>query len=230
MFTRGFTPGQANVYLLGRLAWNPDADVESIAQDFAALNLGANNAEAAAMLAGHRRCMGRRVCGRDTSMLLEVDYGFQPFPTRLDGKGLSKQSLEEVIASNDRALKQVMKMEEAFAQTDPAKAPDPQRYETFKEGIEKTALYLKTFYLWRQCWWRDQADRDLEGKEKQANAEALRTDKARLMKLFDQWAQWAGRSWFLADHLPLRFAPSHSRRNSALLVPARRRQLHGSHR
>ena len=41
-------------------------------------------------------------------------------------------------------------MEKAFARTDAAKAPDAKRYKKFKEGIDKTALYLRTFYLWRQ--------------------------------------------------------------------------------
>ena len=48
MFTRGFTPGQANVYLLSRLAWDPDEDVMRIAEDFAALHIGSANALATA--------------------------------------------------------------------------------------------------------------------------------------------------------------------------------------
>lgn len=64
------------------------------------------------------------------------------------------------------------------------------KYAAFKEGIDKTALYLRTFYLWRQCWWRNRADRDLTGEEKAANAKALQADKAQLMSLFDRWSAY----------------------------------------
>jgi hypothetical protein len=114
---------------------------------------------------------------------------FGPRPERME-EAYAANPLDLVLASNARALEEVRRMEEAFSRTDPAKAADPDRYAAFREGIEKTALYLRTFYLWRQCWWRRRADRDLTGAAKQTNAAALGTDKARLVELFDQWRRW----------------------------------------
>ncbi len=192
MFTRGFTPGQANVYLLGRLAWNPDADVSTIAREFAALHVGAANAEAAAeaMMAtedawAEEYLPGVHPCYLKWTMIFRGCGQY----ARME-EAYQKNTLEKVIAGNTRALEHVQRMEAAFAKTKASKAPDAKRYAEFKEGVEKTALYLRTFYLWRQCWWRHRAGQDLKGEAKAANAEALRADKARLMPLFDQWSRW----------------------------------------
>lgn len=202
MFTRGFTPGQANVYLLARLGWNPDADPKQVARDFAALHVGSANAEAAAEAllitedAFAEEYIGRRA---DVTHPVYIKWTmvFSPRADELE-KAYKKTTPKQVLASNARALAHVARMEAAFARTDPAKAPDAERYAHFKEGIEKTALYLRTFYLWRECWWRHRADRDLKGKDKDkaANAAALQTAKARLMPLFDQWRRYPEEAGF----------------------------------
>jgi len=200
MFTRGFTPGQANVYLLGRLGWDPDADPKQIARDFAALHIGPANAEAAAEAllitedAFAEEYIGRRA---DVTHPVYIKWTmvFSPRANELE-KAYKKTTPKQVLASNAQGLKHVSRMEAAFARTDPAKAPDAERYARFKEGVEKTALYLRTFYLWRECWWRHRADRDLKGKEKAANAAALQAAKARLMPLFDQWQRYPEEAGF----------------------------------
>ncbi|MCD4676837.1 MAG: hypothetical protein K8S18_12720, partial [Desulfobacula sp.] len=87
-------------------------------------------------------------------------------------------------------------MEEAFSKTDPSKAPDIENYTRFKEGIDKTALYLRTFYLWRECWWRNRSDKDFTGEEKTANIAALQQTKTQLFKLFDQWEKYPEEAGF----------------------------------
>ena len=190
MFTRGFTPGQANVYLLSRLAWDPDCEVEAIARDFAALHVGAANARAAAralMATQDAFCEeyvpGTHPCYLKWTMTFHprgemMERAYQSFP------------LEKLLASNVRALAAVRRMEQAFDETEPGKAPDARQYAQFKEGIEKTALYLRTFYLWREAWWRHRAEGDLESKAKAANRQALTACKARLAALFDQWKRF----------------------------------------
>jgi hypothetical protein len=194
MFTRGFTPGQSNPYLLARLAWNPNADVEQIARDFAALQLGPANARAAAeALMATEDAFAQEYLGTRQEVThpchLKWTMVFRPQKSMME-KAYRNTTLEQVLKSNARGLKHVRKMEVTFAGTDPAKAPNLKRYELFKEGIGKTALFLRTFYLWRECWWRDRSDRDLAGAAKAANAAALREAKARLMPLFDQWQKY----------------------------------------
>ncbi|MCD4727839.1 MAG: hypothetical protein K8R46_09265, partial [Pirellulales bacterium] len=111
-------------------------------------------------------------------------------------KAYKNTTLEKVLKSNALGLEHVRKMEAAFAETDPAEAPNPKRYESFKEGIDKTSLFLRTFYLWRECWWRHRSDRDLSGEAKWANAAALRRAKDRLMPLFDQWQKYPEEAGF----------------------------------
>lgn len=193
MFTRGFTPGQVNAYLLSRLTWNPDEDVRQIAEDFATLHIGRANASAAAdaLFATEDAFAEEYVKGSAHPIYLKWTMVFAPHD---DGKTLEKAYLENplpmIVASNNRALKKVAQMEQAFSKTCVSKAPDTKKYAAFKEGIDKTSLYLRTFYLWRQCWWRNRADRDLTGRKKAVNALALHTDKAQLMSLFDQWSKY----------------------------------------
>lgn len=196
MFTRGFTPGQANVYLLGRLGWDPDADVEQIARDFAALHVGEDNVSATvqALLASEDAFAEEYVKGTHPGYL-KWTMVFSPRDSFME-KAYKHNSLEQILASNSAALKHVAEMEKAFARTDPGKAADAERYRRFKEGIDKTALYLRTFYLLRECCWRDHYDSDLSGGEKKANAAALEEAKTRVMSLFEQWQRYPEEAGF----------------------------------
>lgn len=194
MFTRGFTPGQANVYLLSHLAWEPEADVRGIARDFAALHLGPANADAAAeALLATEDAFAEEYLGRKTEVThpcyIKWTMVFSPREKDLD-KAYRATKPEDVYAGNARALAAVDRMTRAFARTDPAKAPDKAVYQRFAEGIDKTALYLRTFYRWRECWWRHRADRDLTGQAKADNAEALRKTLRNLLPLFDEWGRY----------------------------------------
>ncbi len=160
MFTRGFTPGQANTYLISRLSWNPDASVEAIARDFVALHLGPDNAEAGAeALMATQDAFQEEYVGGTHPVYIKWTMAFGPRPEFMKD-AYKNNSLEVILASNARGLKAVDRMRRAFAGVDPAKAPDPGRYAEFKEGIDKTALYLRTDYRWREAWWRHTADRD----------------------------------------------------------------------
>ena len=190
MFTRGFTPGQANVYLLGRLAWDPDAPVEQIARDFAALHLGpANSAAGGEALMATQDAFQEEYVRNAHPCYIKWTMTFHPRGDMME-KAYQANPLGTVLAGNARALEAVDRMERAFAKTDSQKAPNAERYAQFKEGIEKTSLYLRTFYLWREGWWRNRTHGSLEGEAKTANAEALAGVKAKLAGLFDQWSRF----------------------------------------
>jgi hypothetical protein len=190
MFTRGFTPGQANVYLLGRLAWEPDADVGEIAQDFAALHLGLANAKAGgdALMATQDAFQEEYARGAHP-VYIKWTMTFGPRDDRLE-EAYQRNPLDVILASNARALAAVDRMITTFAKTDREEAPDVARYDKFKEGIEKTALYLRTFYRWREAWWRQRAARELKGEAKMQNADALACVKQQLAELFAEWRRF----------------------------------------
>jgi alpha-glucuronidase len=190
MSLRGFTPGQANTYLLSRLMWNPDERVSQITRDFAALHLGKENAEAGAeaLLATEDPFVEQYVPGAK-ECYLKWSMIYVPRPSEME-HAFAACSLEDILASNARALGNVDRMEKAFARVDPAKTPDAKRYAEFKEGIDKTALYHRTFFAWREGWWRWRAGRDLKGDAKTANDAALKQVKTHLNKLFDQWQRY----------------------------------------
>ncbi len=200
MFTRGFTPGQANAYLLARLGWEPDADVAQIARDFAALHVGPANADAAAeALLRTEDAFAEEYIGRKGSVTHPVyikwTMVFGPREKEME-RAYQGVPPKQVLESNRRALAIVDEMVTTFARTDAAKAPDRDRYEAFAEGVVKTALYLRTFYLWRECWWRNRMDRDLTGEAKAENAAALAKTKTKLLELIDEWERFPEEAGF----------------------------------
>jgi hypothetical protein len=196
MFTRGFTPGQANAYLLARLAWEPDAPLESITRDFCALHLGQANAAAAAeALLQTEDAFKEEYLPGCHPAYIRWTMTFAPRDKELE-EACQRNPLAQVLASNVRALDAVDRMENAFARSDASKAPDRQRYAGFRTGIEKTALYLRTFYLWREGWWRHRAARDLTGQAKNENAIALKAAKEKLAALFSAWSRFPGEAGY----------------------------------
>jgi hypothetical protein len=101
-----------------------------------------------------------------------------------------RMTLDEMLASNARAIDAIEKMEAAFARTERSKAPDPLVYDRFKEGVDKTALTLRSLHLFREFWWRDRADRDLTGEAKALNAGAREDVRMRLLELCGQWRKY----------------------------------------
>lgn len=195
MFTRGFTPGQANAYLLSRLCWDAKATPKQIARDFAALHLGTENAEAAAeALMQTQQAWWEHYPGNQPGAITYPVYMkwtmvFGPRDDYME-QAYQRMPIDQMLASNARAIDAIEKMEAAFARTDRSNAPDPLVYDHFKEGINKTALTLRSLHLFREFWWRDRADRDLDGEVKATNAKALENVRAQLFELCDRWRDY----------------------------------------
>ncbi len=190
MFINGFTPGQANTYLIARLAWDADADTVQIAREFAALHLGSANAAAAAeALLATEDAFNEEYVKNAHPCYLKWTMVFAPREDMMK-KAYQENSLASILESNRRAIKHVERMLEAFAQVDPGKVPDPKIYADFKTGIDKTALYLRTLYSWRECWWRNRTMRDSPTEQREANQAATQKAKAELMAFIGQWEQY----------------------------------------
>ncbi len=196
MFTRGFTPGRANAYLLSRLAWNPEASLDEITRDFCAMHLGRENAAAAAeaLLATQDAFQEEYFEGIHPTYL-KWTMTFHPRPDRME-EAYGKYPLPKMLTSNARALKAIHRVEAAFARTDAAKAPDLKRYAEFKNGIDKTVMFLRTFYRWREAWWRNRAMKDLNGADGKENLKRLEETKVQLTKLFDRWQRFPEEAGF----------------------------------
>ena len=182
MFTRGFTAGQSNAYLLARLAWDPDADVYQIARDFCTIHLGPANAQAAAdalmqtQQAWREHYIGKHI--RPTYMKWTMVLGF--FAKDME-QAYQQWPMDQMLASNARGLKAIDAMERAFARTDRTKAKDPKVYDRFADGIVETALFVRSLHLYREYWWRGRADRDLIGDAQVQNGRARQAVRAELL-------------------------------------------------
>jgi hypothetical protein len=194
LLTRGFSPGEVNVYLLGRLAWNPDEDVTGILHDFAELHLGRENAGAAvAALLETEDVFTDTYLGVRSEVTHPVymkwTMVFGPRPQFME-QAYKNYSLDRLLESNEHGLAAVRRMEKAFSRTSPSYAPDPKRYADFRAAIEKTSLWCRSLFLWRECWWRNQAASRLSGQAARENLSALERVKKELGKCFDEWAKF----------------------------------------
>jgi len=195
MLTQGFTPGQSNVYLLSHLSWDADADPKQIAKEFASIHLGAENAGAGTEALMQTQDAWRELYpGSSPGAVAHPVYmkWTMVFGPREDliQAAYDRFSLQEMMASNSRAMQYVDAMESAFARIDRSKAPDPLMYERFAQGIDKTVLTLRSLLLFREFWWRNRADLDLEGRDKASNAERREDLRSKLAKLCDDWAKY----------------------------------------
>lgn len=199
MFTRGFTPGQCNAYLLARLAWQPEMDVHEIARDFCALHLGPANAAAATdalmstLQPWREHYIGEYIPGKTPQAIIPVymkwTVMFMLRPEDME-RAYKQWPMDQMLASNARALRAIDEMEQAFARTDRSKTPDAGQYDRFAEGVDKTALYLRSLHYFREYWWRQRAERDLHGQTLAENAAAREAVRAKLLKLMDEWKRY----------------------------------------
>ena len=195
MFTRGFTPGQANAYLLARLCWDTSVDPKQVARDFAALHLGIDNAEAGAEALMHTQQAWREHYPGDKPgaiahpVYMKWTMVFGP-REELMQEAYERLSMDQMLASNARAIDAIGKMEATFARTDRSKAPDPLIYGRFAQGIDKTALTIRSLHLFREFWWRDRADSDLDGEAKVTNAREREDVRSQLLELCEQWRKY----------------------------------------
>jgi len=190
IFTRGFSAGQLNVYLLARLMWDPDADPFEVAKDFAHIHIGGQNAQAAA-----QALMCTQDAWYELYSIPRSNSGYlnwaMIFGSRQIEETYQNSSVEEILESNKRALEQLDRMNAYFDKTDRNAAPDKMVYDSFKRAVNLSSLTLKSLYLFRECWWRNRAAKDLQGEAKDKNALSLTQALMKLKSLLDNdWASF----------------------------------------
>ena len=198
IYSRGFTPGQMNAYLVARLTWDVNLTAEQVARDWGAIHFGKENAAAVAEM-----LMNSQAAFRE--LYLGGKHEFSKHPTNFKwativninkgriGKMYNKLPLSHILERNQVAREYIAKMDDAFARVDASKVPSKEEYQVLKEGLEKTQLYLNLFFKYREMWWRGQ---DL--KKDKAAAKQLEYEEATAAfnDVLEQWQKYPEESRF----------------------------------
>ena len=198
MYSRGFTPGQMNAYLVARLTWDVNLTAEQVARDWGAIHFGKENAAAVAEILmnsqaafreiylGEKHEFSKHPCNFKWATIVNINKG------RI-GKMYNKLPLSHILERNQVAREYIAKMDDAFARVDASKVPSKEEYQVLKEGLEKTQLYLNLFFKYREMWWRGQ---DL--KKDKAAAKQLEYEEATAAfnDVLEQWQKYPEESRF----------------------------------
>ena len=198
MYSRGFTPGQMNAYLVARLTWDVNLTAEQVARDWGTLHFGQENAAAVAEMLMNSQAAFREIylggkhefskhpCNFKWATIVNINK-------RWIGKMYNKLPLSHILERNQVAREYIAKMDDAFARVDASKVPSKEEYQVLNEGLEKTQLYLNLFFKYREMWWRGQ---DL--KKDKAAAKQLEYEEATAAfnDVLEQWQKYPEESRF----------------------------------
>jgi hypothetical protein len=192
IFTRGFTPGQMNAYLVSRLTWDVNLTAEQVAFDWGALHFGQENAAAISEMLMNSQAVFRELYLSEGRELFGHPCYFKWATT----VNVGQQGMEnlykhipwsQILDQNAVASRRMAKMEDAFARIDASKVPSPETYQALQEGFEKTRLYLDMFFSFREMWWRGRELKDLGKEEAAARQPDYEKAMAAFNKVMEQW-------------------------------------------
>ncbi|WDE98913.1 hypothetical protein PQO03_13825 [Lentisphaera profundi] len=195
IYSRGFTPGQMNSYLVARLTWDVNLTAEQVAADWGALHFGQENASAVSEI-----LMNSQAAFRELYLGGQREFSHHPVyfkwatTVNMSNGGMEKiykkLPLAHILERNQVAYEYMARMEAAFARIDATKAPSQKDYQALKEGLEKTQLYLNIFFKYREMWWRGRELKDLE-KDKVA-VKKLEHEKATasFKEVMEKWQKY----------------------------------------
>jgi hypothetical protein len=210
----GFRPALASLYLFSRLAWNPEDSPEAITQDWAAMNFGKQNAEALRKALFLSYDLWKTTyLGADDRGTFKWTMVFQP-PAPESSTFFEKHSFTELEQSNRKALALASEIHSLIYSLDPQKAPHPQAIREFRRAADVTLLYFRTFTLWREMLWRNQAK---SKKQDPAGDASLRRASSQLEALLPEWRKYPGeaKDWFIFQFDPeMNTAPAWLQRTS----------------
>ena len=195
IYSRGFTPGQMNAYLVSRLTWNVNLTAEQIAKDWGTIHFGQKNADAVAEI-----LMNSQAAFRELYLGGQREFSNHPIyfkwatTVNLSDDGLEKiyqkLPLAHILERNQVANEYLARMDAAFARIDPASVPSPDEYRVLKEGLEKTNLYLSMFFTFREKWWRERELKDPETETTAAKQEELEKVVASFDAVMKKWQKY----------------------------------------
>jgi len=170
MYSRGFTPGQMNPYLVARLTWDVNVTAEQVAADWGTIHFGQENAAAVSEILMNSQAAFRELyLGGMREFHNHPCYFKWATTVNISDGGLEKiyqkLPLSHILERNAVARGYLANMDDAFARIDAASVPSLEDYQALKEGLEKTRLYLDMFFTFREMWWRARELKDLEEDE-----------------------------------------------------------------
>ncbi len=193
IFTRGFSAGQLNVYLLARLMWNPYDDPFDVAKDFIQIHLGEPNAKLAAEALMFTEDAWHELYPIPNTHPVYFKWTmiFDPRRERME-EAYKNYSLSELLESNARAMEKVTNMNLCFDKTNRIAARNKEIYDSFKQAIDLTSLTIRTFCLFREYYWRNHAGDNMNVKDnKVRNVKALNQARSELNDLIDkEWVKY----------------------------------------
>lgn len=202
MYSRGFTPGQMNAYHVARLTWDVNLTADQIAVDWGTIHFGYKNAKAVSDI-----LMNSQAAFREIYLSTEKrEFSFHPTELKwatiiniqpgILEKMYQKIPLSRILERNLIGYGSLAKMEEAFLQIDSTEVSDPENYQTLKAGLEKTRLYLNTFFEFREMWWRERELQDLNGKEASLKQRDYKASVDRFTNVLESWQKYPEESTF----------------------------------
>ena len=179
MYSRGFTPGQMNPYLVSRLTWDVSLTAEQVAADWGTIHFGQDNASAVSEILMNSQAAFREIYLGGKKEFSNHPCNFKWATTVNINKGAlekmyRKLPLSHILERNAVAYEHMAKMDAAFARIDATKAASREEYQGLIEGLEKTKLYLGMFFTFREMWWRERELKDLD----EAAAKQVEYEKA----------------------------------------------------
>jgi hypothetical protein len=150
------SPAHAMLYLFARLAWDPRQPVARIAGDWARLYFGqhAGAVEEALLLSNELWKTTYLGSSPNSGLAFKWTMLFQRRPELIDRAGVD-WSIKTVRESNRRAIELADRIHALLYSIDPAVVPSPGMARELQRSADLTALYFRTFTLWRELVFLD---------------------------------------------------------------------------
>lgn len=195
----GWDTASLTAYTVFRLAWNPDADIRQIAEDFAAIHLGRKAAVTMAEILVlsqqaykdgiYVKPVAESIRGNTLPHLRLTVFTLQGIPQIDKGRNHiewletkiyepSRGRIDEALEHLDRGLDAAIRMEELYADVR-SDIEDPKLARQVGDGLQLTRLLVETNNRYiRTCYayFRYRAQRDEEGREGLVSSLAALTD------------------------------------------------------
>jgi hypothetical protein len=194
IFTKGFTPGQMNAYLVSRIMWDINLSAEEIARDWGEINFGTGNAKAVAEVLMNSQAAFRELYppGKFKMPYSPVYLNWATM-LMLDQERMGEVYNEEVRLSdllerNRIGYTILEKMRTAMSKIDAEKVPVKEIYQKFVEGFDKTELYISMLFEYRELWLRN---REMKmGNASSLDQQAYHACYKRLNDILEKWRKY----------------------------------------
>jgi hypothetical protein len=194
IFTKGFTPGQMNAYLVSRVMWDIDLSAEEIAREWSEIHFGAGNAKAVSeVLMNSQAALRELYPPGKFKMPYSPVYLNWATMLMLDQERMGEVynrevRLSDLLERNKIGYTILEKMHTAISKIDAEKVPVKETYQKFVEGFEKTELYISMLLEYRELWLRNREIKT--GNASSQDQQAYQACQQRLDYILEKWGKY----------------------------------------